>query len=136
MKRARALMSAYLRGDAGAEDPLAGVISERAWLYSGDERGHTFGPAPDGCIKVHGDGYTTSHAGHCATDSPEPPEEVLIRSAGLDALEAAIVRRRALYEPVAAIAVAVGVSIRTVQRKLVVIRVKAEGYAATVGGMG
>lgn len=129
-------IAAFNAGKAGAEDPTAGVISERAWLYSGDAQGRTFGAATDAHIKVHRDGYTTAHVGGCAAEVAEAPEDALIRAAGLDAREAEIVRLRSKGESTDTIATALGISVRGAQRKIAAIRVKAEGYAATVRGMG
>jgi hypothetical protein len=136
MRTIKAQIRAFLANGAGIEDPLAGVISERAYLYSGDETGRVFGAAPDGCIKVRGDGYTTAHVGACSAAIEEAPEEALIRLAGLDRVDAEIVRRRARYETTESIALGMVMSVRTVQRRIVAIRVKAEGAAKVLRGGG
>lgn len=132
----REAIAAFYVGDAGADDPLAGVISERAWLYASGEDGRTF-PAPnDTHIKIRGDGYSSAHSGGCAIDPEEDPAERLIRAANLNPREAEITRRRAARQPSDVISNALGFSsLRAYERAVAKINAKVAVYAAAVRAM-
>jgi hypothetical protein len=101
-RRTLAVTLAMIQRDLAGygEDPLAGVINERAFLYSpraGRIGGGSWGF--DGTlgsserVRVHRDGYSSAHLGACAAEPEVPLVDRLIAQAGLDHREADLLRR-------------------------------------------
>lgn len=81
-------------------DPFCGVVSEKRYLYSGDDTGKKFGrprswewnpTERDPPMHIHGDGWCSGHGG-TVEDSVEDPITRLRRAAGLTEEELAVRR--------------------------------------------
>lgn len=127
--------------DGNGEDALAGVISERALMYSQGSDGKSqriatapwhwrapigtdpkdrarLGPQPDAEVLVHGDGWTTAHPGSLGANALEDDDERLLRAAGLTEEERAVARAQAAGRSRADVATELRLSFRQVKARV------------------
>lgn len=99
------------------------IYGTRATWWNGWDGGETLGGAAR--IKIHRDGWGTSHSGACAIEPAESPVERVIRQHGLEHREAAYLRDRMArpLDRLPARAIRLGVPERTLRR--VVARLEA-----------
>ncbi len=134
-KTLKARMESHNAEEAGADDPFSGVINLRAFIYSGDKDGRTFGPKGEGCIKVRKDGYSSAHVGNCSAVVRDDIDAAM-RVAGLSPAEREVYPMAFERYSTDQIAEILGIQPSAVRQRVARARRKIQEAADTVAGIG
>ncbi len=135
MKPLSAAITAHANNAAGEDDPFAGVVSPRAFLYSTDKSGRKFGPKRDGMIKVRRDGYSSARSGSCSVEARDDLESGMA-TAGLSPGEREAWRHAVKGANAEQVAAAIGIKAEAARTRVTRARRKMQEAAKVVAGMG